>query len=686
MATPRLRVTELDFDTIKQNLKDFLRSQNQFTDYDFDGSGLSILLDILAYNTHYNAYYLNMVANESFLDTALLRDSVISHAKVLGYVPYSRKAPQAIINFTVNTASSNTSTLTIPKGFRFLSNEIDGVSYGFVTLSETTVTKSNTNFEFLNLPIYEGQFVTYSYSYDQLTNPKQSFSIPDEGVDTSTLSVVVQPSTTNTDITVYSLATDASETTTNSPVFFLQEDKSQKYSIYFGNNVIGKAITDGSVVSLSYIITNGTIANKANNFVATNSLVDSLGNVLTNFIIDPVSEAAGGAERESVDNIKFSAPLQFTTQNRLITYKDYESYILKSYPSVDSVSVWGGETETPPTFGTVYVALKPKTNYYLSDTEKQRIIDEIITPKAVVAVQTIIRDPEYLYLLIAPTVTYDPRKTIFTGDQLKTLIKNSVINYKTTYLDKFDSKFILSKIQDDIGNVEGNSILGSKVSVRVQKRFAPVTSQSKPYSIYFNVPFRRGTISNKLLSTPFVVTDSSGIDREVTLEEIPQSYSGISKINVLNPGQNYTSTPNVSISGDGTGATATATIVNGKVQKITINNRGIDYTRATITISGGNGYGATAEAIIDARTGALRTVYYDINSQRQIVDESAGEVDYELGVVTLKNINIKSVSATDGYVRISVESEKGIISSNKNTIVTLDEYDPVAISTTLETV
>jgi len=297
MTTPRLRVTELDFDTIKQNLKDFLRSQNQFTDYDFDGSGLSILLDILAYNTHYNAYYLNMVANESFLDTALLRDSVISHAKVLGYVPYSRKAPQATINFTVNTASSNTSTLTIPKGFRFLSNEIDGVSYGFVTLSETTVTKSNTNFEFLNLPIYEGQFVTYSYSYDQLTNPKQSFSIPDEGVDTTTLSVIVQPSTTNTDITVYSLATDASETTTNSPVFFLQEDKSQKYSIYFGNNVIGKAITDGSVVSLSYIITNGTIANKANNFVATNSLVDSLGNVLTNFIIDPVSEAAGGAER-----------------------------------------------------------------------------------------------------------------------------------------------------------------------------------------------------------------------------------------------------------------------------------------------------------------------------------------------------------------------------------------------------
>ena len=682
----RLRVTELDFDTIKQNLKTFLNQQSEFTDYDFEGSGLSILLDVLAYNTHYNAYYLNMIANESFLDTALLRDSVISHAKVLGYVPYSRKAPRANMNFTVASSSTTPATVTIPKGFRFLSNEIDGVSYGFVTLSETTVTKSNTSFYFLNLPIHEGQLVTYSYTHNQATNSKQIFTIQDDGVDTSTITVSVQSSSTNTSTEIFTLATNASEATTTSPVFYLQENKSERYDIYFGNDVIGKSIADGSIVSITYLITNGTVANKANNFVATATLADSLGNSLTNFTIDPVAEAAGGADRETVDEIKFSAPLQFTTQNRLVTYKDYESFIKKNYPSVDSVSVWGGEDETPPTYGRVFVALKPKQNYYLSDTEKQRIIDEVIAPKAVVAVQTIIRDPEFLYLLISPTVTYDPKKTILTTDQLKTGIRNAILSYKATYLDKFDSKFILSKVQDAVDTTDSNSIIGSKVSVRVQKRFKPVTSQSKPYFIYFNVPLRRGTISNKLSSTFFTVVDADGADQVVQFDEIPQSFSGISGISVLNAGQNYTSAPTITITGDGVGANAAATIVNGRVQSIEVTNRGIDYTRATITISGGGGYDATAEAVIDARTGELRTVYYDSNAQRQIVDETAGTIDYDAGIVTINNIYIKSVSSTDGYIRLSVESEKGIISTTKNTIVTLDVDDPTAISTTLETV
>jgi hypothetical protein len=686
--TERLRVTELDFDQIKQNLKTFLQSQSEFTDYDFEGSGLNVLLDILAYNTHYQAYYLNMIANESFLDTALLRDSVISHAKVLGYVPYSRKAPRALINFIANSSSTTAATLTIPKGFSFLSNEIDGISYNFVTLSETLVTKANSQFTFLELPIYEGQLVTYNYTYDKSTNPKQVFSVPDSGVDTTTISVTVQASSTNTYIDTFTLATDSSNVTTTSPVFYLQENRGEKYDIYFGNNVIGKALTNGNIVSISYLITNGSAANKANNFVATQTLTDSLGNseTLTNFIINEVSEASGGAERESVDEIKFGAPLQFTTQNRLVTYKDYESFIKKNYPAVDSVSVWGGEDETPPTYGRVYIALKPKQNYYISDTEKQRIIDEIITPKAVVTVQTIIRDPEYLYLIISPTVSYDANKTILTADQLKTGIRNSILSYKTTYLDKFDSKFILSKVQDAVDATDANSIIGSKISVRVQKRFKPATDQSKPYTIYFNVSLRRGTISNKLSSTFFTVVDTDGNDQVVQFDEIPQSFSGISGINILNAGQGFTSAPTITITGDGTGANAAATIVNGKLQSIEVTNRGIDYTRATVTISGGGGYGATAEAVIDARTGELRTVYYDSTAQRQVVDATAGTIDYDAGIVAINDIYIKSVSSTDGYIRLSVESEKGIISTTKNTIVTLDVDDPTAISTTLETV
>jgi hypothetical protein len=679
-----LSVTNLDFDTIKENLKTFLSQQSEFTDYDFEGSGLSVLLDVLAYNTHYQAYYLNMVANEAFMDTALLRDSVVSHAKVLGYLPYSRKSPRATVNFTVNTSTSTASTLTIPRGFRFLSEDIDGVSYSFVTLEEVKVTKANTDFTFLNLPIYEGQLVTYTYVHNESANPKQIYTLPDKEVDTTTVQVTVQPLAENSEVFVYSLATDSSNTSTQSEVFYLQEGKNQQYEIYFGDDVIGKKLPNGSILNIQYLVTSGDASNKANNFVATDTLTDSLSTVQTDFIINPVSAASGGAERESVDEIKFSAPLQFTTQNRLVTYKDYESYIKKNYPAIDSISVWGGEDEIPPIYGTVFVSLKPKQNYFISEAEKQRIIDEIIKPKAIVAVNTIIRDPEFLYLLVSSNVLYNSKKTTLTQEQLKTAVRNAVLNYKSQYLDKFDSTLVLSKLQDDVDSVDTNSIVGSEVIIRVQKRFKPTLGESKPYTIVFNVPLHRGTISNKLVSTSFSVFDSDGAIQEVQFEEIPQSFSGISSINVLNPGQNYTETPTVTITGDGTGATAVANIVNGRLNNVTVINRGINYTRATATISGGNGFGGTAEAVIDARIGTISTVYYDTNSQKQTITENAGTIDYNNGIITLTDIRILSVASLDGFIRLSVESEKGLISTIRNTIITLDETDPTAITTTLE--
>lgn len=680
----RLRVTELDFDQIKQNLKTYLQAQSEFTDYDFEGSGLSILLDILAYNTHYNAYYLNMIANESFLDTALLRDSVISHAKNLGYVPYSRKASVATINFTANTNSNTAATLTIPKGYRFLSNEIDGVSYGFVTLEETIATKANNNFSFINLPIYEGQLVTYTYSYDQSTNPKQIFSIPDEGVDTTTISVIVQATSTNTSTEVFTLAADASETGAASPVFYLQESRSKKYDIYFGNDIIGKSIADGSLVSISYLITNGTLANKANNFVATNTLVDSLGNSLGNFIISPISEASGGAERESVDEIKFSAPLQYTTQNRLVTTKDYESYIKKNYPSVDSLSVWGGEDEIPKVYGKVLISLKPKDNYYISETEKQRIINEIINPKAIISVSAEIRDPDYLYILLNNTVSYDSKKTTLTESQLSTQIRNAVISYKQTYLNKFNATFALSKIQDQIDSVDSSAIVGSETVVKLQKRVIPELNKNSNYTINFGVPIKRGTLADRLTTTEFSVFDNSGIVRTAIIEEIPQSFTGISSIELINAGYGYTSTPTVTISGDGTGATAEAIIEGGRITSIHLTNRGTDYTRATVTISGGGGYSGSATAVIDSKVGTLRVIYYDENANRQIIDSSVGEIYYDTGIITLSDLRIISVSSNDGLLRFTAVSEDGVIKSIRNVIITIDETDTTSIVTTLE--
>ena len=675
----RLRVTELDFDAIKQNLKNFLKQQSEFTDYDFDGAGLSILLDILAYNTHYNAYYLNMVANESFLDTALLRDSVVSHAKTLGYTPYSTRAPVAIVNFTIDSTTTTPATATLPEGYAFLSNQIDSKAYNFVVLNDTTVTKSNTQFFFENLQIFEGQLITYSFIYDQGSNPKQVFTLPDTNIDTTTIKVVVNPSSSNTATATYTKVTDVLDISSTSEVFFLQEERGGNFQIYFGNDVVGKALPDGAIVSVTYLVTAGTEANKANNFVATATVVDSLNNGLSDFTITPVSAASGGADRESVDNIKFSAAARFSTQNRLVTFKDYETYILNNYPNIDSISVWGGEENEPPIYGKVLISMKPKENYYISEAEKRRIIDEIIKPKAIIAVQAEILDPEFLFILVDVEAQYDARKTTNTEAILKERIRNAIINYSNTFLNKFASKIIDSKLETAIDSVDTNAIIGNEIEIKVQKRFEPELNTPQSYNIKFNVPLHRGTVADRFSSTEFDIVDSDGIRRSVVFEEVPQSFTGISSVQVTNPGTGYTSTPTVTITGDGIGATAEAVVVNGTIQSISVTNRGIDYTRAIATISGGFGFGAEASVIIDAAVGSLRTIYYDTNAQRQIVDSSAGTINYNTGEVNIDDINILSVSSTDGLIRLTIEADEGIIESARNTIITVDETDPVSI-------
>ena len=682
----RLRVTELDFDTIKNNLKAFLNQQSEFTDYDFEGSGLNILLDILAYNTHYNAYYLNMVANESFLDTAILRDSVISHAKTLGYTPHSTRASVATINFTANSATSTSGTLTLPAGFGFLSNQIDSKPYNFVVLEDTTVTKANSTYYFENLEIYEGQLTTYRFTHNSASNPKQVFTLPDANIDTTTIKVQVAPSSGNTQLTVYNLVSDILDVGVSSEVYYLQENKSGKYQIYFGNNAVGKSLPDGAIVNVTYLRTNGTAANKANNYVATSGISDSLAESITSFVIDPVSPAAGGAVRESVDDIKFGAAAQFTTQNRLVTVKDYESYLKKNYPSIDSLSVWGGEEETPPTYGKVYISLKPKENYFISETEKQRIIDEIISPKAIVAVSAEIRNPEYLYLLVENYVEYDKKKTSLTPEAIKTSIRNAVLVYRDTNLNKFDSTFVLSKLQDSIDGVDLNAITGSETVLRLQKRFEPTLGASTTYTINFNALLHRGTTTNKLTSSEFRIFDVEGVVRTVLFEEVPESFTGISEIQVTNAGNGYTTAPTVTITGDGTGAVANAIIVNGRIQGIEVTNRGINYTRAIVTISGGDGYGGSAIAVLDGRFGYLRTIYYDDNAEKQTINEQIGTINYITGTVTINDIRILSVVPTDGLIRLTIESEKGIIKSSKNTIITLDDADISSVTTELSAI
>jgi hypothetical protein len=677
--TDRLTVTELDFDTIKTNLKNFLKAQSEFTDYDFEGSSLNVLLDVLAYNTHYNAYYLNMVANEAFLDTAILRESVVSHSKTLGYTPKSASTAKAIIDLTVQTLNTTPGTLTLPRGYVFRSGLIDNRSYPFVTLQETTVTKSNTQFVFEDLEIFEGELVTFVYNYSELDNPKQIFTIQDENVDTSTITVTVRPSSSNTDTIVYNRATDILDVTADSEVFFLQETTSRKYQIYFGNNVVGKKLEDGSVVEITYLVSSGVEPNGANTFTPT----QSIGGFGT-FLVDVVNVASGAAERESIDSIKFSALSQFATQNRLVTFKDYETFILSNYPNIDSISVWGGQDNDPPVYGKVFVSLKPKENFFLSQSEKERIINDIIAPKSIVSVSAEIIDPQFLFIILQNHVTYDPKRLTVSEEEFRSQIRSTVLTYRDTFLNKFDSRFVQSKLEQAIDRTNTRAIIGTDVTVKLQKRFTPVLNQFRSYNIDFNVPLKRGTVTDKLTSTQFDIFDTLGIRRSVLFEEMPQSSSGITSVEVTNPGIGYTEAPTVTIVGDGIGATAQAVIVNGRIERIDVTNRGINYSQATISISGGNGFGAEASVIIDSRFGTLRTVYFDANAQRQVVNANAAEVNYDTGKITINSINILSVASTDGQIRLTIESEEGILESVRNTILTIDEDDPISIETVLQ--
>ncbi len=677
----RLNITDLDFDTIKTNLKTFLKQQSEFTDYDFEGSSLSVLLDILAYNTHYNAYYLNMVANESFLDTAVLRDSVISHAKTLSYTPHSVTAPKAIVNITVETNDSTPGTASLNRGYSVAGSLVDSVSFRFNVLETQIVTKSGTQYVFENVELSEGRLTTSTFNYNSTSNPKSIFTIPDTNVDTSSIKVVVKPTSGNTFTEVYTKATDIVDITGTSRVFFLQETRNGKFQIYFGNDAVGKTLSDGSIVEVPYLVTNGSAANGTESFVAEEAIGGS-----TSITVDVVSTASGGGARESVDSIKVSAQSQFATQNRLVTFKDYESYIKKAYPSIDSLSVWGGEDENPPLYGKVLVSLKPKEGFYISEVEKQRIIDEIIAPKSIVAVSTEIREPKYLYLLIKNFVKYDPKKTSLNPDGLRNAIRNAIVAYRNQYLNKFDSTFVLSKLQDSVDAVDSNSILGSECILRLKKKFTPEIAVTKTYEIAFDTELHRGTVTNRLGSTEFDVYDTQSVRRTVRVEEVPDSFTGIDEILVTNGGSGYSTTPLVTITGDGTGATAEAIVVNEKVQSIVITNRGLNYSRAIITITGGSGFGASAIAVLNTRFGDLRTVYFDSNAERKIVNSKAGTINYDTGLITLNDLQILSAASADGDISIDIESENGIISSQKNTIITIDLGDPSSISTELQTI
>ena len=474
MASNKLTVSDLDFDSIKTNLKTFLQSQSEFQDYNFEGSGFAVLLDVLAYNTHYLGFNANMLANEMYLDSADIRKNVVSLAKMLGHTPTSSKSPVATLNILINGGSGP--SVTMNKGTVF-SSSIDGNSYQFVANEDHTITPSNGIYEFQNIPVYEGTLSTFKYTVNS-SDPDQRFFIPSNRTDTTTLKVQVQNSSSDTTTATYSIASGFIGLSETSNVYFLQEVEDGKYEIYFGDGIVGKSLSDGNIVSMEYIVTNKTESNGAGNF----TLDGSIGN-FSDVSITTASIAQGGSEPETKESIRFNAPLQYARQDRAVTTSDYETLVRQVYPNAQSVSAWGGEDDETPRYGVVKIAIKPTSGSTLTETTKANIVAKL-KQYNVASVRPIIVDPEITSIIITSTVKYDKKKTTKTADTLKTEITTSISDYDTNQLSQFDGVFRHSKLTGLIDDVD-NSILSNITNIQIRKSFTPKLSESTRYDIYF---------------------------------------------------------------------------------------------------------------------------------------------------------------------------------------------------------
>ena len=681
-ANSNIQVTDLDFNNIKTNLKTFLQSQDVLKDYNYEGSALNVLLDILAYNTQYNAYYLNMVSNEMFLDTALLRSSVVSQAKTLNYTPKSAIAPSATINLRVNQVTN--ASLTLPKFTTFMSEAIDGINYNFVTTDAHTVNVSANTATFSDVELKQGLASTLTFTVDSITNPTFTFEIPESTVDTSTLTVTVQQSSGNSSTTVYNLASNYLSLTNNSLVYFLQESLNGTYQIYFGDGVLGKKLVNGNIVNLSYIVTQGTSAFGANNFVLMNSISG-----YSNTVITPVSSASQGSEQESIDSIKYQAPKAFSAQGRAVTKNDYITAIQQNtlgFP-VDAVSVWGGEENDPPVYGQIFVSVKPAGAYSLTTTQKQRLVSEVIKPISVLTVTPTIVDPDYTYLQLNVKAYYESTQTALTSNQIQSGIYTAIQNYGVTNLNTFNSTFSSYELLSAIQNYD-KSILSSEFILKLQKKFYPKLTDSATVKLYYNTPIEIGKFGSGITSSPAMQfldpTNLSTIIDGVYIEEVPASTYGVDTISIINPGFSYQSTPTITISGDGVGATAIATIINGSIQSITVTNAGNNYTQAiaTVTAVAGDTTGKSGALIVNllGRFGTLRTYYNNTNSVKTILNSNIGTVDYQNGIVTLNSFNPYNVGNDLGQLAITVTPSTDIISSTFDRIITIDPFDNSAIT------
>lgn len=520
-----LRIAELDFDQIKQNLKEFLKNQDEFSDYDFEGSGLSVLLDILAYNTHYNAYLANMLMNEMFLDTAVKRSSVVSLAKHLGYTPRSTRGSTALLDVTVNSPTGLPSSLTLDRYTPFTTATPAG-TYQFYTLEPAVASPVGTAYTFNDIPVKQGTLLQYNFNVTT-PSPDEKYEIPNIDVDTSTMLVTVQVSASDLTSETYTLSNGILDIDETSKVYFLEENTRGFYQIFFGDDILGKKLEPGNIVRVQYLIAVGSDSNTSSSYDQTFTSESPIGGS-SNITVNTVSNATGGSSKETITSIRYNAPRSINSQNRVITPSDYETLITSNYSDIESVSVWGGEENDPPEYGRVFISLKPYTGFTVNSTLIEEIKNTLLKPRQIVTVKPVFVDPDYLHIGLIVSAQYNKNLTTLASGYIEQQIRAAVLNYFSSNVQKFEKDFYHSKLINTI--VEANDSLVSVLAeITIQKRLEPILNVVNTFTGSNKLQFSNKLHPGEITSTRFFTTKNNqlyNVRITDTPDTMPPSYNG----------------------------------------------------------------------------------------------------------------------------------------------------------------
>ena len=583
-----LRIAELDFDQIKTNLKTYLKAQTEFTDYDFEGSGLSTLLDILAYNTHYNAYLANMVVNEMFLDSAVKRSSAVSIAKHIGYTPVSARGAVANLDIVVTSPTGLPAILTMDRYTPFTSS-LDGVTYTFLTTETKTADRVGTTYTFTGVDVTEGTLLSYSYAVSDIT-PAAKYEIPNEAVDTTTIKVSVQTSSSDTTTNTYTLSTDITGINGNSKIYYLEQNPQGKYQIYFGDGIIGKSLAAGNIVTIQYMVATGTAVNVSSTVSQSFTAGTTIGGS-SSIAITVNSNSTGGADVESITSIKFNAPRVNASKNRAVTAADYEALILSNYAGAESVSVWGGEDNDPPYYGKVLISLKPYSGFTISDATRNSIKNNILKSKQGITIIPEFVDPTYFYVNITADIVYNSSITTLSSDQIKTQVNTAITEYFSANLQKFNKEYIHSALTNSI-LAKNSAITSALVSLKLQRRIIPTLNTTNLFTGDTSIKYRNPLKPGSILSSYFYIS-VGGVSTLVKITDLPND------------------TPP---SDTGSGVLRLVNVVNSSI--VATNVGTVNYGTGVISITGITPTGIPA-GVTDIRiTGSIQEVNYNLTVSR----------------------------------------------------------------------